>query len=193
MKKEQLTEENIKSDIKYQIKAIYKDVFLCLVILVLLISCYFKMKEFGIFDKLTLVFVILFFILIIILIVEIVYRYIILNKKIILVRDSLYDKYSKTHYRPGRIHNRIYFTYHLRFYRNGKYQLPKIASKYRLPYAINVWSENYCMSDERMYELSDCGDIFYLVLSRGKKGKVLLAYNGKMFDPMPENSVDKTS
>ena len=184
MKKEQLTEENIKCDIRYQIKGIYKEIFLCLVFCGVFFLLYFKMKEFGIFDKLMLIFVILFFILIIELMIMIVWRYIILNNKIILVRDSLYDKWTSGH-RKSR--GGIYFTYNFRFYRNGKYQLPKNISKYRLPHAINVWSENYCISDERMYELAECGDEFYLVLSRGKKGRVLLAYSGKMFEPMINN------
>lgn len=189
MKKEQLTEENIKSDIRYQIKEIYKEIFLCAVFCGIFFLLYLETKKFGVFDKLTLIFVILFLIAIISLICEIVCRYIILNKRIILVRDSLYDKQTSGH-RGGR--GGIYFTRHFHFYRNGKYQLPNAVNKYQV-YYVNVWSENYCISSERLYELSDCGDIFYLVLSRGKKGKVLFAYNGKMFDPMPENSVDKTS
>ena len=183
MKKEQLTEENIKSDIKYQIKCGYISILICLVFFAvfMLFSRAVKSFEFEPLYNFTLIMALLMVFGAIESIIIIINRYIILRNKIIVVRDSLYDKWTRGH-RDGR--GRIHFTCHFCFYRNGKYQLPKI---------VNIWSENYCISDERMYELSDCGDVFYLVLSRGKKGKVLFAYNGKMFDPMPENSVDKTS
>ena len=44
------------------------------------------------------------------------------------------------------------------------------------------WSELYYMNDNLAYNNSECGDEFYLVLSKPHTGKIVLAYNTKMFE-----------
>ncbi len=63
--------------------------------------------------------------------------------------------------------------YHLTFSGYGEYVVPQ--ENYS-------WSQNFSMTAKGVYNYSDYGDEFYLVLSKPNTGKILLVYNTKMFD-----------
>ena len=86
-------------------------------------------------------------------------------------------KYRPSRYRPNERHWLYFVSY-------GKYEIPD---------ANYEWSELYYMGSKMVDVHADCGDEFYLVLSKPHAGKVLLAYNTKMFDYQPTNekSYDK--
>ena len=61
----------------------------------------------------------------------------------------------------------------LNFLQYGKYTIPKENYK---------WSSDFSMSDSGVYNYANNGDEFYLVLSKPSNGKILFAYNTKMFE-----------
>lgn len=63
--------------------------------------------------------------------------------------------------------------YHFQFARYGDYRVPK--KNY-------TWSKGFSMSDRGVYNYAVHGDEFYLVLSKPHSGKILFAYNTKMFE-----------
>ena len=72
--------------------------------------------------------------------------------------------------RPGRNGRKVYIFW---FKKYGKYFVP--LENY-------TWSKVYDLSADGVYNYSSCGDEFYLVLSKPYTGKILLAYNTKMFE-----------
>ena len=91
-----------------------------------------------------------------------------------IVKDRLVGKEIKEHF-----HRRHYYeTAHLRFASYGEYTISSVNYS---------WSELYAMDDSTAYMYADCDDEFYLVLSKPHTGKILLAYNTKMFDYQPPN------
>ena len=89
-----------------------------------------------------------------------------------IVKDRLVGKYIRGHLQGG-LFTRYYEACHLRF---ASY------SKYKIPGENYSWSDLHCMNDKTVYSYAECGDEFYLVLSKPHTGKILLAYNAKMFD-----------
>ena len=57
--------------------------------------------------------------------------------------------------------------------------------EYKIPGENYKWSGLYAMSDKDVYFHAECGDEFYLVLSKPPYHKIVLAYNTKMFDYQP--------
>ena len=170
MKKEQLTEENIKSDIQKRIKDAFVQLLIDLsVYLLILVSVCICKSNLPPFYYIFLFMSILIFISNVLIVVDIVKWYIVLKNDIIIVNDVLVDK--KEEFIWGGT-NRSAF-YKLCFYTHATYTLP--LKNY-------LWSDNCCMSDERIYELSDCGDGFYLVVFNKNKQKPLLVYNKRFFE-----------
>ena len=90
------------------------------------------------------------------------------NKKYI-VKDKLVniDVYESFY---GGIHTT---TYTMFFSSYGKYVIQEENYK---------WSENFNMNATGVYNYSKYGDEFYLVLSKPHTGKILLVYNTKLFE-----------
>lgn len=88
--------------------------------------------------------------------------------------------------RPGRIvKDRLVgmkIKGYLRWYPNNRRLHFASYGEYKIPGENYGWSELYAMSDKTVYLHAECGDEFYLVLSKPHTGKILLAYNTKMFD-----------
>ena len=57
---------------------------------------------------------------------------------------------------------------------------------YLVPEKNHTWSKEYPLSAEGEYRFASDGDEYYLVLSRPHNGKILLAYNCKLFDLVDE-------
>ena len=88
------------------------------------------------------------------------------------VKDRLVGKEMKDYlvrYNYGK-------SYYLYFASYGKYKI--LMDSYG-------WSELFYLSDGAVYGYAEYGDEFYLVLSKPHTGKILLAYNAKMFDYQP--------
>ena len=94
----------------------------------------------------------------------------ILNRPGEIVKDCLIGMETKGFWRQDPHIRRLHFASY------GEYKIP--GENYR-------WSELYAMSDKNVYFHAECGDEFYLVLSKLHTGKILFAYNTKMFDYQP--------
>ena len=88
------------------------------------------------------------------------------------VKDRLVGKEVKSHLARWR----YYETCHLYFASYGEYTVS--GESYS-------WSDLYAMDSDMAYMYADCDDEYYLVLSKPHTGKILLAYNTKMFDYQP--------
>lgn len=89
-----------------------------------------------------------------------------------IVKDRLVGKEVKDHL----VRWRHYETLHLYFSSYGEYAIPGMSYE---------WSDLYYMDSDTVYMHAECGDEFYLVLSKPHTGKILHAYNAKMFDYQP--------
>ena len=174
MQKEKLTINNIRADLQLKMKEGYKKLALFstlfLVMLVLIITT---------FHAITLNFIFKWFIGIV---AEIILLLLIIRQiknstmlhgcfkttncivKDRLINTEFKDKYSRK-VRDER--------YHLEFSQYGNYVIP--AENYK-------WSSTFSMSAEGVYNYANSGDEFYLVLSKPHTGKILFAYNTKMFE-----------
>ena len=86
-----------------------------------------------------------------------------------IVKDRLVGKEVKDHL----VRWKHYETQHLYFSNYGEYAIPGMSYE---------WSDLYYMDSDTVYMHAECGDEFYLVLSKPHTGKILLAYNAKMFE-----------
>ncbi len=179
MKKDILTTEKIKTDYRNQFLSSIKPVIVMPIILVLLIA-------FIVFLFSLLEFNILFLIWeIIIIFPPAFYAYICIaalidackdNKAIekdlfIIKTDTLINSEEKATYVGSAFISSFSHPYILEFKTFGKYCIP----------VKNYGSSNlYDMSDKGVYNLSNIGDTFYLILD--SKNKILLAYNTKLFE-----------
>ena len=172
MQKEILTIQNIKKDIHNEIKdsyirlAIFSAFFLVMLVLFLVIP---NLNLLFLLFKLFFVFGVLVFLLLLITqIKDLTMLYKNLKSKKCVVKDKLIsaeiqeDFYGKAYVK----------TYHLNFSGYGEYVIK--ADNYK-------WSSSFSMSAEGVYNYSNIGDEFYLVLSKPHTGKILFVYNTKMF------------
>lgn len=86
-----------------------------------------------------------------------------------MVADKLV--HIETKIRRYRRHIKTYHYFHFSQY--GIFEVP--VENYK-------WSETFSMSSHGVYNYSKDGDEFYLVLSERNTGKILFAYNKKMFE-----------
>ena len=190
MQKEILTIENIRYDLRKQIRgniiaavvlAVFFLMFGRLTIAVAEDGMRWYKSFFAILNTMLFSLLpILFFVGTIACIVEVCKLYAIHKKPGNIVKDRLVGKYTKEH-----LHRHHYYeTLHLRFASYGEYPIPTVNYN---------WSELYAMDDSTLSMYADCDNVFYLVLSKPHTGKILLAYNTKMFDYQPpdEKSCDK--
>ena len=176
MQKDKLTMKDIKTDLHKELKNSYfRLVVFSLLFAAISALIYFinpvKFVDVRLFIYL-LIFIALAALLLYLVIVQTV-DIIKLNKMFrnpaCIVKDKLVGMEIKEYY------NRYGITteHHLFFSGYGEYVIP--PENY-------TWSQNFNMSDKSVYNCSTCGDEFYLVLSKPHTGKILLAYNTKMFE-----------
>lgn len=115
---------------------------------------------------------IVFLIIIIVFIIKIYKLYTIWKNPCNIVKERLGRKEIRHQLRKHRPNE----FYCLHFSGHGAYEIP--GENYD-------WSDLYYLSDKMVYTYADCGDEFYLVLSKPHTRKILLAYNAKMFDYQP--------
>ena len=165
MQKEILTIQNIKTDLRKLLKDRYIElieitlVFLLIVAVLLWVPIIFDKVAFGCFAAIMLC-----------LVVAQVFDIITLHKAVdntdYIVKDKMISKEIRRHM---RIRNRGYFRLHFSCY--GTYMIPDES-----------YSRSKNFIPKSVYESSDYGDEFYLVLSKQHTGKILYAYNTKMFE-----------
>ncbi len=110
-------------------------------------------------------------------IVQTINLYKICNNTSCIVKDELIGKEIKEYY-GSRARGKCYYFY---FSSYGAYQ---VSGEYY------KWSQNFNMRYDGLYRQSDCGDEFYLVLTKRNTGKILSVYNTQMFQ-MEEQEADK--
>lgn len=173
VKKEQLTPERIRCDLKHELRSWYFELAMVGVPLVLLGCCEYICLRHSAPFLLHLVTMALFIpalCVMVVLIVRQVRLRLATFGKDGLVRDKLINAEERAHYTR---YGGQYFTYHLRFYNYGWYKIPD--ENYE-------WSIAGSMYSSGVYRDSQCGDEFYLVLSRPHNGKILMAYPCKLFE-----------
>lgn len=173
LRKERLTPERIRCDLKHELRSWYFELAMVSVSLVLLGWGEYTCLRYSAPFLLHLVTMALFIpalCVVVVLMVRLVrlFRAIFGNGS--MVRDKLINTEERVHYTR---HGGQYFTYHLRFYNYGWYKIPD--ENY-------TWSVAGSMYSSGVYRDSQCGDEFYLVLSRPHNGKILVAYPCKLFE-----------
>lgn len=169
MKRETLTAQDIKYDLQYMLTGNYKGLALGTVIfLVFLMIAVWAYDEgdsillfvlfFGFLPAAYLVFLVLH-------IADTVKLHRVLKNELMIVRDSVIGMEVKEGLCRKRS-RRIYFTGY------GIYEIPRVNY---------TWSK-YHSNDGWVYQFSEHGDEFYLVLSKPHTGKLLLAYNTRWFE-----------
>ena len=91
-----------------------------------------------------------------------------LNKPGKIVTDRVVGMQTKDH----MSRHSFYQTYHLHFASYGEYVIPGINHR---------WSSLHTMAADMVYFHTECDDEFYLVLSKPHTGRILLAYDTKIF------------
>ena len=169
MQKEQLTIEKIKFDLKKLLKdrcielvELTFVVFLFLAILLWIpISLLFYKIASGCFAAVMLC-------LVVFQVLDIIKLHKVFDNTDCIVKDKMVSKEIR---RYMRIRNRGYFRLHFSSY--GTYMIPDKSYS---------WSSMFSMLHKKVYESSNYGDEFYLVLLKQRKGEILFAYNAKMFE-----------
>ncbi len=182
MVKEKLTIDNMKQDLKESIKTKY--IFAVLFFLLFCGLCWLCtaiLKVGGLFVFYGIVFglsTVAAAVTSVSMILDIIKYTKMLKAELVIVKDKLVGCEVKDHYRKARKRWRHYKTYHLYFSGYGEYEIGGVqvnGTHYK-------WSKLYCLSHESVYNRSDCGDEFYLVLTKPHTGKIALVYNTKMFE-----------
>ena len=167
MQKEKLTIQNIKTDLKELLKDRYIElieitlVFLLFVAVLFWIPILFYKVAFGCFAAIMLC-------LVVFQILDIIELHKAFHNVERIVKDKIVSKETR---RYNRMRKRGYFR--LRFSNYGVYMIPDESYS---------WSSMFRMLHKKVYESSDYGDEFYLVLSKPNNGKILFVYNTKMFE-----------
>ena len=168
MQKEKLTIHNIKTDILNEIKYNrWERIALILLLLVMLVLI--LLEPITIYKVLFGCLAVIVFCLVAKRVLVCINQYRALHNTVCIVKDKLVGMEEKEH-----LSRRTYYkTLHLYFSRYGDYTIPDDNYK---------WSTYFSMSNKGVYEYSSNGDEFYLVLSKPHIGKILYAYNTKMFE-----------
>ena len=177
MKKEILTVQNIQSDLRYLLRGKVFLTVACAILAALAIFDLFWIPQ-GTSapqsDILKIAFLGIAFL--IVAIVEgraVLNLYSALNNPGRIVTDRLIAKEEKFKMRGRGLAARHSPSYHLRFASYGEHEIPAINRR---------WNSQHDMTARWVHFHAECDDEFYLVLSKGYTGKILLAYNTKMFD-----------
>lgn len=173
MEKELLTIDDIRYDLRQRMRAYYdavKGISVFLVICVFVFIAVLRTDEPVLLKVEAGILMMLLLGTLLFVISKIVKLYAPLKNGSCVVKDRLVGKYIKSDYRRYR---GVYDVHCLRFFGYGEYQIP----------AVNyTWSELHEMQGNIVYFHADCDDEFYLVLSKPHTGKILMAYNTKMFE-----------
>ena len=176
MQKEKLTISNIKKDLFNEIKdGLWEPIALILLLLGASIIT-FKIPDI-VYKFLFGCLAIIAFYLVVKQILVFVRLYRALHNTNCIVKDKLVGKEEKEHISRSA----YYETRHLYFSSYGDYEIPDENYK---------WSSNFAMNASSLYNYySNCDDEFYLVLSKPHTGKILYAYNTKMFELEKEKKI----
>lgn len=167
MKKEKLTIQNIKTDLRKLLKNRYIElieitlVFLLVVAVLFWIPLFFCKAAFGFCAAVMLC-------LMVLQVLDIIKLKKVFHNTDCIFKDKMVSKEKR---RYNRIRDRGYYRLHFSCY--GTYMIPDESYS---------WSTMFSMLHKKVYESSDYGDEFYLVLSKQHKGEILFAYNTKMFE-----------
>ena len=168
MRKEKLTIHNIKTDILNEIKYNrWERIALILLLLAMLVIMFWA--PIIIYKVLFGCLAVIVFCLVAKHILAVIDLYRALHNTHCIVKDKLVGMGEKEHLSR----HTYYKTLHLYFSAYGDYTIPDENYK---------WSNCFSMSNEGVYKYSSSGDEFYLVLSKPHTGKILFAYNTKMFE-----------
>ena len=165
MQKEILTIQNIKTDLRKLLKDRYIElieitvIFLLFVAVLLWVPIIFYKVAFGCFAAIMLC-------LVVAQVFDIITLHKVVDNTDYIVKDKMISKEIR---RYMRIRNRGYCRLHFSSY--GTYMIPDES-----------YSRSTIFIPKSVYENSDYGDEFYLVLSKQHTGKILYAYNTKMFE-----------
>ena len=178
MKREMLTVENIKTDLRKELKSGYSMLISTTLIFVAIVAVIIGIgteKYIEASMVLSQVFFCLAATLMLYVVVTQAIKVIRLHKIFYntdyIVTDKLVGMETEEHY--NRVTLGVDVIYHLHFSGYGKYTIP--LENYQ-------WSSMYSMTNKGVYSYSACEDEFYLVLSRAHTGKILMAYNTKLFE-----------
>lgn len=182
MQKEKLTRDKIKADLKRNIKKNVSAivVYVILSVFLLLITYFIYSYSSNYFKILTYLFgfmTAVVFVVTIVFAIQTIKLYKIFNKTSCIVKDKLIGKEIKEYYTRRGLEKYYYF------YFSG-------YGEYRLSGEYYKWSQNFNMWYDGLYRQSDCGDEFYLVLTKRHTGKILSVYSTQMFQ-MEEQEADK--
>lgn len=173
MKKEILTLNAIKKDMKNEIKNSYVRLTVFSLVFLAFFGLYSSVRGVGslfiIYEVAFGLSAILMLILVILQVKDIVKLHIAMKDKSCIVKDKLIGMEIKDHQHGLR----LYHSYHLNFSSYGEYLIQ--SDNYK-------WSSMYNLSDKGLYNYSKCGDEFYLILSKRHTGKILMVYNTKLFE-----------
>ena len=180
MKKDVLTIQNIQSDLRRQLIG----VVICTAICTIFFLVYFwlflevvRSEMETLLTKLGIALLPMVFLIIAIVCLKSIFEICsALYKPGRIVTDRVVGMETKDHINRGAFLPRCDQSYHLRFASYGEYVIPRVN---------HSWSSLHVMDADMVYFHAECNDEFYLVLSKPYTGKILLAYNAKMFDYQP--------
>lgn len=188
MKREKLTEQNIRSDLLYLLRGKVILTAVCAMLAVLTVFCIFKIgKEPGVATGGLVRIAFMGIVFLIIAIVESISVFNLcfaLNNPGKIVTSRLVAKEEKDYIAGRGLAAILRQTYHLRFSSYGEHVIPAVNHR---------WSSQHAMDANWVYFHAECDDEFYLVLSKAYTGKILLAYNTKIFDYQPSRGDSSVS
>ena len=178
MKREMLTVENIKTDLRKELKSGYSMlisttlIFVAIVAVIIGIGTEKYIEASLVLSQVFFCFAAALLLYVVItLAVKVIRLHKIFYNTDYIVTDKLVGMETEEHY--NRAYGGINVIYHLHFSGYGKYTIP--LENYK-------WSSMFSMSNKGVYNYSECDDEFYLVLSKPHTGKILMAYNTKLFE-----------
>lgn len=178
MQKEKLTMDKIKADLSGVFKRSIGDIIISTVFFLLFLGGVLlanKLTPSNFFIYLFAIPVLILLLLVIISVIRTINLYKICNNTQCIVKDKLIGKEIKEYYTRQGLIQRYYFY----FSSYGDYW---VSGEYY------KWSQNFNMPYDGLYRQSDCGDEFYLVLTKRHTGKILSVYNTQMFQ-MEETNI----
>lgn len=169
MQKEKLTVEILKSDLKKLLKDRYVELVELVFVDLLFVAILFWIPTSMLFYKIAFAcFAIIMLCLVFFQVLDIAKVHKAFHNIDCIVKDKMISKEIR---RYRRIRNRGYARLHFSCY--GTYMIPDLSYSSRTAFSTRHKS---------VYETSDYGDEFYLVLSKQHTGEIVLAYNTKMFE-----------
>ena len=175
MEKDTLTMENIRSDLRHQLRGMVIITVLCAILFAFAFWLFLDVLDEpgGFFAKLRVAFMPIVLLVFVVLGSKSIYETCsVLKKPGSIVTDRVVGMETKDHINRGLFAPRCDQTYHLRFAGYGEYVIP---------YHNFRWSSLHAMDANMVYFHAECDDEFYLVLSKPHTGNILLAYPMKMF------------